>query len=198
MDVEQSGIAGHWVFTPRRFADDRGHFLELFTQTSLQEATGRDLHLAQTNLSVSHRGVLRGVHYADVPPGQAKYVTCVAGAVLDVVVDLRVGSPTFGRHEAVLLDAVTQRAVFVAEGLGHAFLSLQDGSTVVYACSTGYSPGAEHGVHPLDADLAIDWPTTDEAGEPLRPLLSPKDEAAPSLSAALAAGALPVFAPDGA
>ena len=85
---------------------------------------------------MSAPGVLRGIHFSDVPPGQAKYVTCVAGAVLDVVVDIRVGSPTFGQWDSVLLDDVDRREIYLAEGLGHAFMSLADGSTVVYLCST--------------------------------------------------------------
>ena len=107
-------------------------------------AVGHRLDLQQANCSVSAAGVLRGIHFADVPPGQAKYVTCVKGAVLDVAIDVRVGSPTFGTWDAVLLDDVDRRAVYLSEGLGHAFLSLEDDSTVLYLCSTGYSPGREH------------------------------------------------------
>ena len=177
--------------TPARHSDDRGFFLEWFTSGSFQEATGHTLTLAQANLSVSDAGVVRGVHYADVPPGQAKYVTCPRGAVLDVVVDLRTGSPTFGQHDTVLLDDVDNRAVYLSEGLGHAFMSLEDGSTVMYLCSTGYAPDREHGIDPLDPLLGIPWPTLDRAGRPLTPILSPKDEEAPGLSAALRRGALP-------
>lgn len=137
---------------------------------------------------MSARGVLRGVHFADVPPGQAKYVTCVSGAILDVVVDLRVGSPTFGEWEAVRLDDAERRALYVAEGLGHAFMALTEGATVVYLCSESYNPAAEHEIHPLDPDLAIAWP------EGITPSLSPKDAAAPSLKEAREAGRLPSYA----
>ena len=109
---------------------------------------------------MSRRGVIRGIHFADVPPGQAKYVTCVRGAILDVVVDLRAGSPTFGQWVAVRLDE-RRRAVFLAEGLGHAFMALSDQATVLYLCSTPYAPGREHGVHPLDPEIGIDWPWRD-------------------------------------
>jgi len=136
---------------------------------------------------VSRRGVLRGVHFADVPPGQAKYVTCVAGAILDVVVDIRVGSPTFGRWEAVRLDDENRRALYVAEGLGHAFLALSESATVVYLCSQPYAPAREHGIHPLDPELGIDWPLDGE------PVLSAKDAAAPTLAEARAAGLLPGY-----
>ena len=148
-------IEGAWVFTPRIHGDGRGAFLEWFKEPSFSEAIGHPLDLVQANASVSARGVLRGIHFADVPPGQAKYVTCVKGSVLDVVVDIRVGSPTFGQWESVLLDDRTRQAVYLSEGLGHGFLSLEDGSTVVYLCSAGYNPSGEHEVHPLDPALGI-------------------------------------------
>lgn len=131
--------------------------------------------------------MLRGLHYADVPPGQAKYVTCVRGAVLDVVADIRVGSPTFGQWEAVRLDDDGRRAVFLAEGLGHAFMALTDDATVVYLCSTGYDPRREHTVDALDPALGITWP------DGLTPVLSPKDARAPSLAEAQEAGLLPSY-----
>ncbi|MFI8192558.1 dTDP-4-dehydrorhamnose 3,5-epimerase [Streptomyces sp. NPDC085946] len=181
------GIAGAWVLEPKIFPDDRGSFHEWYRGAEFREALGHDLELAQANCSVSRRGVLRGVHFADVPPGQAKYVTCVRGAVLDVVVDLRVGSPTYARWEAVRLDEETRHAVFLAEGLGHAFMALTDDATVVYLCSTGYAPEREHGVHPLDPALGIAWP------EGVTPVLSPKDAQAPSLAEAERAGLLPSY-----
>src|ERR1022692_3423939 len=98
------GIEGAWVFTPRVHLDNRGAFLEAFRGADFDAALGYRLEVAQVNCSVSRRGVIRGIHYADVPPGQAKYVTCVAGAVLDVVVDLRVGSPTYAAWAAIQLD----------------------------------------------------------------------------------------------
>lgn len=193
MQFRELKVPGAWEFTPQQFGDDRGVFLEWFRDPTFTEATGRTLDLQQANCSVSAAGVLRGVHFADVPPGQAKYVTCVRGAVLDVAVDLRVGSPTFGVWDAVLLDDVDRRAVFLSEGLGHAFLSLEDDSTVVYLCSTGYAPGREHGIDPLDAEVGIDWPTTGRDGTALEFRLSEKDAAAPSLAAALESGLLPRF-----
>ena len=185
MQIRPLAVPGSWEMTPRQFADDRGRFLEWFKDPVFTEATGHRLDLVQANCSVSHRGVLRGIHFSDVPPGQAKYVTCVRGSVLDVVVDLRVGSPTFGAWDSVLLDTVDHRAIYLAEGLGHAFMSLEDDSTVVYLCTSGYAPEREHEVHPLDPAIGIRWP------EGLAPLLSPKDEGAPSLAAALADGILP-------
>jgi dTDP-4-dehydrorhamnose 3,5-epimerase len=177
-------VPGAFVLTPAVHADERGAFLEWYRADVVASAGGRPIPLAQANLSVSRAGVLRGLHFSQVPPGQAKYVTCVRGAVLDAVVDLRVGSPTFGTCDVVRLDDRDRRAVHLAEGLGHAFWALEDGSTVVYACSTGYDPGREHGVDPLDPALAIPWPD----GEPV---LSAKDAAAPSLEQALERGILP-------
>lgn len=193
MRVRELSIAGAWEFTPVQHADDRGLFLESFTAPQVAEAIGGEFTLAQVNTSVSAAGVIRGVHFADVPPGQAKYVTCVYGAVLDVVVDLRVGSPTFGGYDAVLLDDSDRKAVYLAEGLGHAFCSLQDGSTVTYLCSTGYNPGAEHGIDPLDDEVGIRWPSVGRDGAPLEFRLSEKDRQAPSLRAAVDAGLLPAF-----
>jgi len=191
MEYRELTVPGAWEITPRQFADDRGVFLEWFKAESFVGAAGRTWDLQQANASVSAAGVLRGIHFADVPPGQAKYVTCVSGAVLDVAVDIRVGSPTFGQWDSVLLDDVDRRAIYLAEGLGHAFLSLQDGSTVVYLCSTGFAPGHEHGVHPLDPGIGIDWPTTDRYGHELIVGLSEKDRVAPTLAEARAEGLLP-------
>ncbi|MDT0317192.1 dTDP-4-dehydrorhamnose 3,5-epimerase family protein [Streptomyces millisiae] len=180
-------IEGAWSTRPRIFPDGRGSFHEWFRGVDFREATGHDLGLAQANCSVSRRGTLRGIHFADVPPGQAKYVTCVRGAVLDVVVDVRTGSPTYRRWEAVRLDDETRDAVFLSEGLGHGFLALTDEATVVYLCSEGYAPRREHGIDPLDPELGIAWP------EGIEPLLSPKDASAPSLAEAERRGLLPSY-----
>lgn len=188
--MQPLGIEGAWVYTPQVHEDDRGSFTEAFRGAEFAADLGYRLEVAQSNCSVSRRGVIRGVHYADVPPGQAKYVTCVAGAGLDVVVDIRVGSPTFGKWEAVQLDATSRRAVFLSEGLGHAFMALSDQSTLLYLCSTPYAPGREHGLHPLDPALGIAWPLDETGGAPL---LSAKDAAALTLEDALQAGQLPSY-----
>jgi len=194
VEYRELEVPGAWEITPKQFGDPRGVFLEWFKGGPFEDAVGHPLDLQQANASVSAAGVLRGIHFADVPPGQAKYVTCAKGAVLDVVVDIRVGSPTFGRWDSVLLDDVDRRAIYLGEGLGHAFMSLEDDSTVLYLCSTGYSPGREHGIHPLDPEVGIDWPTTGRDGSPLTPQLSDKDVVAPSLSEAAAQGLLPTYA----
>ena len=187
VQVDPLSIAGAWVFTPEVHRDDRGSFREAFTQISFAASVGHSLALQQMNISVSSRGSVRGLHFADVPPGQAKYVQCLSGRVLDVVVDFRVGSPTFGSWEAVELDAETGRAVYVAEGLGHGFCALSDSATVGYLCSAPYAPEREHGVDPLDPELDLPWPVEIQLN------LSPKDQAAPSLDEALQAGLLPDF-----
>ena len=189
--IRPLAIEGAYEITPVQHADSRGVFLEWFKATTFREAVGRDLELAQANCSVSAAGVIRGIHFSEVPPGQAKYVTCVGGAVLDVVVDVRVGSPTFGKWDGVFLDDIDRRAMFLAEGLGHAFMSLTENSTVVYLCSTPYAPGREHGVHPLDPVISISWPHVGPDGNPLAHVLSEKDAAAPSLAEAAEAGLLP-------
>lgn len=187
MKVTELAVPGAFAVHPRQFHDERGVFLEWYRHEALAEAVGHPLDLAQANCSVSRRGTLRGIHYADVPPGQAKYVTCARGAVLDVIVDLRVGSPTFGKYDAVRLDETERGAVYVAEGLGHSFVALTDDATVLYLCSTVYNPAGEHGINPLDEELGIDWPRDVEL------LTSPKDTEAPSLAEALASGALPSY-----
>jgi len=193
VQFRELAVPGAWEITTKQFGDPRGVFLEWFKDEAFQEAVGHPLDLRQANCSVSAAGVLRGIHFADVPPGQAKYVTCVKGAVLDVAVDIRVGSPTFGQWDAVLLDDTDRRAIYLSEGLGHAFMALEDDSTVVYLCSTGYSPGREHGIHPLDPAIGIDWPTVDRQGRSISPQLSDKDLAAPTLEAARGQGLLPTL-----
>lgn len=191
--ISELKIRGAFVFTPKQFGDDRGVFLEWFKSDGFAEAAGHQLDLQQANMSVSAAGVLRGIHFADVPPGQAKYVMCPKGAVFDVVVDIRVGSPTFGQWDSVVLDDRDRKCIYLAEGLGHAFLSLEDGSTVVYLCSAGYNPGREHGIHPLDPEVGIEWPTTGRNGEPIEFELSSKDTDAPGLSVARESRLLPEF-----
>lgn len=193
MQIRELTVPGAYEITPQQHGDPRGVFLEWFKSGPFAEAVGHPLDLQQANASVSAAGVLRGIHFADVPPGQAKYVTCATGAVLDVVVDIRVGSPTFGQWDSVLLDDVDRRAIYLGEGLGHAFMSLQDDSTVLYLCSAGYNPGHEHGIHPLDPEVGIQWPTTARDGSPLVAQLSEKDTAAPSLAEAKAQGLLPTL-----
>lgn len=187
MRIRPLRVAHAYEVTPVVRHDHRGHFAELYRHDLLAEVVGHPLRLAQTNVSQSARGVVRGIHLADVPPGQAKYVTCVRGAVLDVVVDVRVGSPTFGEHDAVRLDDSGRGALYVAEGLGHGLCALTADATVLYLCSETYAPAREWAVNPLDPALRIEWPT----GGP--PVLSTKDAAAPTLAELRAANRLPHY-----
>jgi len=184
--VEPLAIEGAFLITPEVHKDGRGTFHEWYRPDLLAEATGADWSVRQANMSRSRRGALRGIHFAQVPPGQAKYVTCVRGRVADVVVDVRVGSPTFGRWVPVELDPQRRTAVLIGEGLGHGFQAVTDDAAVVYLMSLVHEPGIEHAVNPLCPTLAIDWPVHD-------PVLSPKDAAAPTLPEAAAAGVLPTY-----
>lgn len=187
METTPLAIEGVWAFTPVQRPDDRGVFLEAFKHSTFIEATGHSFSLEQMNISVSKAGTVRGVHFASVPPGQAKYVQCLRGAILDVVVDIRLGSPTFGQWDALVLDDEQRRSLYIAEGLGHAFCALTDDATVGYLCSQPYAPGREFGVHPLDPALGLPWPDGENT------LLSPKDAAAPLLSEAAEQGLLPSY-----
>jgi dTDP-4-dehydrorhamnose 3,5-epimerase len=187
MDIRALKIEGSFEITPRQFPDDRGLFLESFRGDRLAEVIGHRLDVVQTNVSVSSRGTIRGVHYADLPPSQAKYITALSGSFIDFVIDIRVGSPTFGEWDSVLLDTVDRRSVYVAEGLGHAICSLEDRSTVTYLCSATYDPVREHGINPLDPELGLAVP------EGITPVLSARDAAAPSLSRAAEQGLLPLY-----
>ena len=188
MEVRELAVPGTFEFTPRVFPDDRGLFVCPFEEESFLKAVGHPLRLAQTNHSRSRRGVVRGMHFADVPPGQAKYVYCPQGALLDVVLDIRVGSPTFGVWDAVRLDPVEFRAVYVPEGVAHGVMALEDDSVISYLCSTGYNPGREHGLDPLDPAVGLPWPSDVEV------VMSDKDRAAPTLAAAKESGLLPSYA----
>jgi 5-epimerase len=188
MQVRELAVTGAFEFTPRVFPDDRGLFVCPFEEESFVKAVGHPLRLAQTNHSRSRRGVIRGMHFTDVPPSQAKYVHCPQGALLDIVLDVRVGSPTFGRWDAVRLDPVDFRAVYVPEGLAHGMMALEDDTVISYLCSTGYNPGIEHGIDALDPALGLPWPAEIEV------VMSDKDRAWPGLADAAKAGILPSYA----
>jgi len=186
MSARELSVRGAWELTPTVHADPRGVFFAWFTDREFTTMTGHRLDLRQANVSVSQAGVLRGLHFAQLPPSQAKYVTCLRGSVFDVVVDIRVGSPTFGQWDSVLLDDVDHRSVYLSEGLAHGFLALQDDSTVSYLCSAGYAPDREHTICATDPALGIDWPVP-------APTLSDRDASAPTLADVQAAGLLPTW-----
>ncbi|MFE1174097.1 dTDP-4-dehydrorhamnose 3,5-epimerase family protein [Streptomyces sp. NPDC058773] len=173
--------------TPVRHFDRRGLFYEAFRSTALTEAIGYPFEVAQFHYSLSRRNTLRGIHGTPLPPGQAKLVTCVRGEVLDVAVDLRLGSPTFGKYETTHQKAGTGTAVYLADGLGHAFLALTDDACVTFVCSEEYQHGTMLEINALDPDIGIPW----NLGGP--PVMSEKDAAAPTLAEAGEAGLLPTY-----
>lgn len=186
MQIRELKIPNSLEITPKQFGDDRGLFLEWYKSDRLSESIGHEFQVQQANLSVSSRGVLRGIHFADIPPSQAKFVMCPQGAVLDFVIDIRVGSPTFGMWDSVLLDSVDRRSIYIAEGLGHAFVALEENSTVCYLVTAPFVADREHGVNPLDEHIGLELPF-----DRSEIVLSPKDLQAPSLDEAQAAGLLP-------
>jgi dTDP-4-dehydrorhamnose 3,5-epimerase len=189
MKVRELDIPGTWEITPEIHGDSRGLFFEWLTDRGFTGFAGHSLEVRQANCSVSAAGVLRGLHFAQLPPSQAKYVTCVSGSVFDVVVDIRLGSPTFGRWDSVVLDDSDRRTIYISEGLAHGFLALQDNSTVMYLCSEEYNPQREHTICATDPALAIDWPLVDGAA----PSLSDRDAAAPSFDEVRKSGLLPAW-----
>lgn len=188
MQIRELSVPDSFEVTPVQRPDDRGVFFEWYRFDELSSAVGHPLTLRQANASVSRKGVVRGIHFADVPLGQAKYVTVAHGAIIDYIIDLRVGSPTFGEWDSVLLDKVDRKAVYLAEGLGHAFVALTEDATVNYLVSDIYRPDREHGITPLDPQVGLRLP--DDIGELL---LSPKDLEAPTLAHALEHGLLPTL-----
>ena len=185
--VTEMSIKGAYRIVPNKIPDLRGSFFEAFRAETLTEIIGYPFTVGQANYSVSRRNTMRGIHSTFLPPGQAKLVTCVRGAVLDVAVDLRVGSPTFGAYDVTPQDEESGTAVYLADGIGHAFLTLTDNACMNYLCSTAYVPGTMIEVNPLDPDIGIPWGLS----EP--PVMSEKDATAPTLAEAVAQGLLPTY-----
>jgi len=181
-------IPGSWSVENTLHGDDRGDFVEWFKAPQFETITGRSFVVAQANMSRSARGTLRGIHFADVPIGQAKYITCVVGSIVDFVIDIRVGSPTFGMWDTVELGRGQRNAVFIEEGLGHAFLALEDDTVVTYLVTDVYRPDKEHGINPLDPSIGLTFPLPNTGLK-----LSAKDREAPTLKEAKTAGLLPLW-----
>lgn len=187
MEIRELAVPHSYLVTPHKLRDIRGSFTEIFRRDEFAAATGRPFVQAQVNYSVSRRGTVRGIHSVLLPPGQAKFVTCVRGAVHDMVVDIRRGSPTFGVFDTSVLDAESDNGVFVAEGIGHGFVALTDDACVSYLCSSTYVPGTPFEVNAFDPELDLPWKITQE------PLMSEKDRSAPSLREAATIGLLPTY-----
>ncbi|GGT13837.1 dTDP-4-dehydrorhamnose 3,5-epimerase family protein [Streptomyces purpureus] len=188
MKARELTVDGALEFTPRVFPDERGLFLSPFQEEAFTEAHGAPLfRVAQTNHSVSRRGVVRGIHYTVTPPGTAKYVYCARGKALDVVVDIRAGSPTFGRWDSVLMDQRDHRATYLPVGVGHAFVALEDDTVMAYLLSESYVAEHELALSVLDPALGLPLPRDTE------PVLSERDRAAPTLAEARERGLLPEY-----
>lgn len=185
MQITDLAVPDAFVVTAESVVDDRGSFVEWYRADILAERTGYPLKLRQANRSVSHKDVVRGVHFAETPPGQVKYVTVTNGVMLDFIIDLRVGSPAFGSWDMVELSGERPRSVFLAAGLGHCIVALTEGAVVSYLVSEHYDPERERGIDPFDPEIGLEFP----AG--LVPIVSAKDRNAMSLSEAGAHGLLP-------
>lgn len=179
MQVDQTALPGCLILTPRRFGDDRGWFSEVYSKRALADA-GITCDFVQDNHSLSRdAGTVRGLHYQSPPHAQAKLVRVASGAVRDVAVDFREGSPTFGQHVVVELSAENGRQLFIPAGFLHGFVALQPDTELLYKCSDFYAPECDGTIRFDDPDLAIDWGIAREDA-----VLSAKDAAAPSLAEA--------------
>jgi dTDP-4-dehydrorhamnose 3,5-epimerase len=157
------------VIEPDVFKDERGFFVETYQEKRYQELLGADIHFVQDNFSSSKKGVLRGMHYQSPPFGQAKLVQVLKGKALDVALDIRFGSPTFGQYVMVELSQENHRQFFIPEGFAHGFLALEDNTLFQYKCTNVYSREHERGIVWNDSVLGIDWGMKD-------PIVSDKDE----------------------
>lgn len=176
MNVIPTAIEGVVIIEPRVFHDERGYFFESWSQRDFDAAV-RPVRFVQDNESMSTRGVIRGLHFQWPPYAQSKLVGCVLGRVLDVAVDIRRGSPTYGRHVAVELSADTHRRLFIPRGFAHGFAVLSDTAVFAYKCDNYYHPEAEGGISIADASLGIDWRVDAAAA-----ILSVKDTRHPSFA----------------
>ena len=185
MKMKELEIKGAWLATSPVYKDDRGFFREWFKANTVRSPATDDFEVMQANLSVSQKGVIRGIHYSLVLEGQSKWITCVAGSIWDVIVDIRPTSPTYKKWICVDLNADSGDSILISAGLGHAFMALEDNSTVSYLLSSPYSPSDEYEISPLDPELGIKWPAKN-------PVLSSKDSAAKTLRQMQDSGKLPI------
>lgn len=176
MKIEKLAIEGAWLIESKTFVDERGEFREWFKSFDFQKETGILFVPRQANVSRSMKGTLRGIHYSIAKKGQAKWVTCVHGSIRDIVVDIRPDSETYGQWIEVFLSDKSDKSILISEGLGHAFLSLENDSIVTYLLSTPYAEEYEFEINPFDSELGINW------NQSLNEIkMSSKDRSAPSL-----------------
>ena len=173
MEIKQTPLEGVLECIPRTFSDERGMFRETWSQATFASATGLSVVFVQDNESRSAAGVVRGLHFQVPPHAQGKLVRCAVGRVLDVAVDLRSSSPTFGHHVKVELSAEAGNQLWIPPGFAHGFAALEPDSVLAYKCTAGYAPGSEAALRWDDPDLGIEWGVAE-------PLLSPKDAGAGS------------------
>lgn len=185
MTAQPLSIQGAWLLQSRVFSDDRGTFTEWFKSSLLTELTGETFEPVQANVSISNAGVIRGIHYSLAPRGQAKLITVLCGSILDVAIDVRISSPTYGKHDSAVLKAGDGQAMFLRHDMAHAFQALEDNTVVSYLVSSEYSPTEEKEISPMCAQLSIKWDAT------LPQVLSSKDRAAPTLEQQYTAKLLP-------
>jgi dTDP-4-dehydrorhamnose 3,5-epimerase len=186
MGVKELKIKGSWEISLEYFIDNRGSFFESFRLNSLENIIGRKFDIKQSNTSVSKAGSIRGIHFAQVPPSQAKYIQCQKGSILDFVIDVRVGSPTFAQHVSIELNSKIPKAIFIEEGLAHAFIALEDDTIVTYFVNQYFNPTNEKAINPLDSEISINWGN-------LKYLISEKDKNAKTLSEMQELGHLPIY-----
>jgi dTDP-4-dehydrorhamnose 3,5-epimerase len=179
MQAVPTPLQGVLVLEPKRFGDDRGFFMESFNQRVFDAAVGEHVEFVQDNHSASQRGVLRGLHYQLPPHAQGKLVRVVRGSAFDVAVDIRRGSPTFGRWWGVTLDAKSHRQLWIPPGFAHGFLSLEDDTHFLYKTTDFYAKDCERSIAWNDPAIGIEWPALGAA-----PQLAAKDAAAPPIAAA--------------
>lgn len=178
MQVTKLSIDGLFVFEPRVFADERGAFFESFNKTRFKEATGLDLDFVQDNHSTSRKGVVRGLHYQLDPHAQGKLVRVARGAVFDVAVDIRKGSPTFGQWAGVELSAQNHKQLWIPGGFAHGFLALEDDTEFLYKTTDFWHGASERAIRWNDPAIGVTWPLTGT------PIVSAKDQVAPALAQA--------------
>ncbi len=184
MKIEELEIKGCWLLTSSLFNDERGSFREWFSFKRIFDETSFRFETAQSNISKSKKGALRGMHYSLAPVGQSKIITCAHGSIVDVVVDIRPTSKTYKKWISVDLTGSEAKSILIASGLAHGFLSLEDGSVVTYQQTSRYSPSEEFGINPFDPEIGVIWPYSS-------PILSDKDAMSINLSEAEKLGILP-------
>jgi len=189
MKFSPLAIQGAWLAESSVWPDERGFFREWFKRDDIRNSTGIDFEVQQANFSVSNKNVIRGIHYSLAPEGQAKWITCVSGSIIDVVVDLRPTSQTFKKVEYIELESGDGKALLIGSGLGHGFLSREDNSGIAYLLSSPYAPDYEYDISPIDLELDINWQQGDS--NEINFVMSKKDSSAPSLNARLEDGKLP-------